>query len=110
MHIVWNLLLLSIAVFAVSRFLPGIRYKNYGTAIAVAVVYSIINFIFGWLLVLLTLPAIILTLGLFMFVVNAALLYVTDKMIEDYEIQSFGTTVLAAFFITIAHSFLKWVF
>jgi len=110
MHIVWNLLLLSIAIFAVSRFSPGIRCKNYGTAIAVAVVYSIINFIFGWLLVLLTLPVIILTLGLFMFVINAALLYVTDKLIKDFQIKSFSTTILAAFFITISHSFLKWVF
>jgi putative membrane protein len=110
MHFIWNLVLLSFIVFSVSRFLPGIQCKNFGTAVAVAVVYSIINFIFGWLLVLISLPAIFLTLGLFIFVINAVLLYVTDKMIEDYQIDNFGTTVVAAFFITIAHSFLKWIF
>ena len=67
-------------------------------------------FIFGWLLVFLTLPLIILTLELFMFVINAVLLYITDKIIEDFEIQNFGATIIAAFLITISHSFLKWVF
>ncbi|MBW2218233.1 MAG: phage holin family protein [Deltaproteobacteria bacterium] len=110
MHLVWNLLLLSLAVFAVSKFLPGIRCKNFGTAVAVAVVYSIINFFIGWFLVLISLPAIVLTLGLFIFVINALLLYITDKMIEDYEIVNFGTTIIAALFITIAHSLLKWIF
>ena len=110
MHLVWNLLLLSLAVFAVSRFLPGIRCKHFGTAVAVAVVYSIVNFIIGWFLVLISLPAIVLTLGLFLFVINAVLLFVTDKLIEDFEIVDFGTTILAAFLITIAHSILKWIF
>jgi len=110
MHLIWNLLLLSLAVFAVSKFLPGIRCKNVGTAVAVAVVYSVINFIIGWFLVLISLPAIVLTLGLFIFVINAILLYITDKLIEDYEIVNFGTTIIAALFITIAHSLLKWIF
>jgi len=110
MYILWNLLLLSLAVFAVSRFLPGIRCKNFGTAVAVAVVYSVINFIFGWLLVLISLPAIILTFGLFIFVINAILLSITDKFFQDFQIENFGTTIVAAFCITVAHAVLKWIF
>lgn len=110
MSLIWNLLLLSLAVFAVSRFLPGIRCKSIGTAVTVAVVYSIINFFIGWLLVFISLPALVLTLGLFVFIINALLLYITDKLIEDYEIESFGTTIIAAFFITIIHYLLKWIF
>lgn len=110
MHMLWNLVLLSLAVFAVSTFLPGIRCKNFGTAVAVAGVYSLINFLIGWLLVLISLPAIVLTLGLFIFVINALLLYITDKLIEDYEIVNFGTTLVAALCITAAHSVLKWIF
>ena len=83
MSVIWNILLLSVAVFGVSRFMPGIRCKNFGTAIGVAVIYSIINFFIGWLLVLLSLPAILLTLGLFIFVINAVLLYITDQMIDQ---------------------------
>jgi putative membrane protein len=109
-HLIWNLLLLSLAVFAVSRFLPGIHCKSFGTAVVVAIVYSIINLFTGWFLVLISLPAIFLTLGLFLFVINAVLLYVTDKLIQDFHIHNFGTTILAAFCITVAHTVLKWIF
>ena len=105
-----DILLLSIAVFAVAKLLPGIRIRGFTTAVLVAVVYSVINFLIGWLLVLIALPAIVLTLGLFMLVVNAFLLWLTDKVVEDFEIQGFAMTVLAALLIAIANSVLRAVF
>ncbi|KAA3614793.1 MAG: phage holin family protein [Calditrichaeota bacterium] len=110
MNTLWNVLLLSITIFAVAKFLPNIRIKNFITAIIVAVVYSIINFFIGWLLVLLSLPVMFLTLGLFTFVINAFLLWVTDQLIEDFEIKNFSTTLLAAFLITVISTLLKWIF
>ncbi len=107
---IWNFLLLSAAIFIVSSILPGIRIKHFGTALMVALVYSVINFFTGWLLVLISLPFIIITFGLFKFVINAFLLWITDKMIEDFEINSIGTTLLAAFLITLTDSGLKWLF
>ncbi|MCD4675103.1 MAG: phage holin family protein [Desulfobacula sp.] len=105
-----NILILSVAVFLVSNLLPGIRIKNFVTAIIVAFVYSIINLLTGWLLVILTLPFIIITFGLFKFVINAFLLWLTDKIIEDFEIKNVFTTLIAAFLITIVDSLIKWVF
>ncbi len=110
MHTLWNILLLSATVFAVAKMLPNIRIKNFTTAIIVAVVYSIINFFIGWLLVLLSLPMMIVTFGLFTFVINALLLWITDQLIEDFEIKGLGTTLIAAFLITIISTFLKWIF
>ncbi len=104
-----NILILSVAVFLVSSFLPGIRIKNFMTAIIVAVVYSVINFLTGWLLIILTLPFIIITFGLFKFVINALLLWVTDKIIEDFEIKGFLTTFIAAFLITMVDLLIKWI-
>lgn len=104
-----NILLLSLVIFVVSAILPGIRLKNYWTAIVVAVVYSVINFLVGWLLVFLSLPFILITFGLFTFVINAALLWVTDMVIEDFEIDGFGTTLIAAFLITVLNVGLKWL-
>lgn len=109
-HILWNILLLGVAVFLVAEFMPGIRLKNFGTAIVVAIVYSLINFLFGWLLIFLSLPFIIITFGLFKFIINGFLLLVTDKMMEDFEIDGIGTTFLAAFLITIIDSILRWIF
>lgn len=105
-----NILILSAAVFLVSSFLPGIRIKNYMTAIMVAIVYSIINFFLGWLLVVLSIPLIIITFGLFKFVINAFLLWLTDKFFEDFEIKGLFTTFVAAFLITMVDTLIKWVF
>ncbi len=108
--IIWNLFLLSAAVFMVSKFLPGIRIENYGTAVIVAVVYSIINLLFGWLLVFLSLPLILITFGLFNFVINAIMLWITDKIIDGFEIEGAGTTLLASFLISVTFSVLRFIF
>ena len=110
MTIIFNILILSVAVFLVARFLPGIRIKNFMTAVMVAVVYSLINFLAGWLLVALTLPLVIVTFGLFKLVINAGLLWITDKLIEDFEIKNFLTTFIAALCITVIDAVIRWVF
>jgi putative membrane protein len=90
--------------------MPGIHLKGFGTAVAVAIVYSLINYLVGWLLLLITWPVVIVTFGLFKFVINAFLLWITDKLIDNFEIKGLGITLAAAFFITIADSILKWIF
>jgi putative membrane protein len=109
MSIILNLLLLSLAIFIVAKIMPSIHIKNFWAAIAVALVYSVINLLTGWILVFLTLPVIIITFGLFKFVINAFLLWITDKLIEDFEIDSLGSTLIAAFLITIIDSMLTWI-
>lgn len=105
-----NIIFLSISVFIVANILPGIYIKNYWTAIVVAIVYSVISFFTGWLLVLLTLPFMIITFGLFKFVINAFLLFITDKMIDDFEIKDGLTTLIAALLISVVDSLLRWIF
>ena len=109
-HFFWNILLLSVSVFLVAQLLPGIRLKNFGTAVAVAIVYSLVSYLLGWLLVLISLPFIFITFGLFKFVINAFLLLLTDKMMDDFEIDGISTTLLAAILITIVDSILRWIF
>ena len=104
-----NIFIFSVAVFLVANFLPGIQIKNFMTAIVVALVYSLINYCTGWMLMILSLPFMIITFGLFKFVINAFLLWVTDKMIDDFEIKDIFTTFIAAFLITIIDSLIKWI-
>jgi len=110
MTVVWNVLLYALAVFLVSKLLPKIHIKNFVTAIIVAIVYSLINFFVGWLLTLISLPLIILTFGLFHLIVNAILLWLTDKLIEDFKIENFTTTIIAAVLITIFIKIVGWIF
>ena len=107
--VIWNFILLSAAIFVVAQLLPTIRIKNYVTALWVALVYSLINLAVGWLLVFLAFPLIIVTFGLFKFVINAFLLWMTDQVTEDFEIEGFTSTLLAAFLIAVLDSFLRWI-
>lgn len=104
-----NLLLLALAIFAVAKLLPAIEVRGFGTALAVAAVYSIINLLLGWLLVLVTLPLIFLTFGLFKLVINAFLLWVTDKLLPGFHIRNFGWTIIAALLIATIDTLLHWV-
>ncbi len=103
MSVLIHIVLLSGVIFLVAEVLPGIRLRSFGTAVVVAIVYSLIDVVLGTLLKLLSLPFIVLTLGLFTFLVNAFLLWLTDQLIEDFEIRSFGVTLVAAVIITLAN-------
>ncbi len=110
MIIILSLLLKSLAIFIVAKILPGIHIKNFGTAVLVAFIYSVINFLLGTILFFFALPVIFITFGLFIFIIDAFLLWITDKMIEDFEIDNFVTTILAAFLITVSDRLLNWIF
>ncbi len=107
---IWNLLILTVAVFIVANILPGIHMKNVFTALVVAIVYSIVSFFVGWLLVFLPLPFMIITFGLFKLVINAFLLFITDKLIDDFKIKDGLTTLIAALLITLVDSGLHLLF
>lgn len=101
MQIFLNVLILTIVIYLINTLLPAVHVKNFGTAILVAVTYSLLNFFFGWILLLLTFPIVFLTLGLFRFVINAFFLWLTDKLIDDFKIDGFGWTLLTAFLISV---------
>lgn len=103
MSIVIHIMLLSAVIFLVAEVMPGIRLKGFGTAVVVAIVYSLVDVVLGTLLKLLSIPFIVLTLGFFIFLVNAFLLWITDQLIEDFEIRSFGITLITAVIITLAN-------
>jgi putative membrane protein len=104
---VLNLVILSVAVFLIAQLFPAIHIKNFGTAVWVAVVYSLVNFLFGWLFLLLSLPFLIITFGLFKFVINAIMLWIADKILEDFKIDGFGWTLVAALCISVVDTVLK---
>ncbi|MDQ3829898.1 MAG: phage holin family protein [Candidatus Tectomicrobia bacterium] len=106
--------LLSAAAFlAVSKLLPGFRIGSFGTALMVSAVYSILHvvlhFILFRILWILTFPLAILTLGLLFFVVNAVILWFTDKIVEDFNIDRTSTLIVAAVLLTIVNWIIRLV-
>ena len=108
--LIMHFLLLGLVIFALAEMMPGINVRNYGTALLVALVYGLSNVPAGHALQLLAVPLMILSLGLFTFIINTALLWATDQLIEDFNIEGLGTTLGAAVVITIADTALDWLF
>ena len=86
------------------------RIESLRTATAVAAVYGILKFVFYWVLVFISLPFIFVTLGLFLIVINAFLLFVTDKLIQDFEIDGCLTTIIVSVVISLCDMVFRWIF
>jgi putative membrane protein len=106
-------LLSGAAVLGVSKILPGFRIGSFGTALIVAAVYSVLyvvlHFILFKVLWILTIPLVILTLGIIYFVVNAVILWLTDKLVEDFHIDSAATLVMAAVLLTVTNWIIRFI-
>jgi putative membrane protein len=107
MFIILHLATLTLAVLLLARVLPGFHIRTQGTALVVAVVFSLLNWSLGWFIkAMLFLPAI-LTLGLLFlilpFIVNAIVLWLTDKLLAAFEIDNARTLWLAAAGITLVN-------
>ncbi len=111
MKIFLKLLLTAIVVFALSQLLSGISVDNYITAVLVAVTISLLNMFVRPLLVFFTLPATVVTLGLFLFVINACIILLAGNLITGFAVSGFFTalvfSVLLSFFRTVLFSLLK---
>ncbi|WP_282043760.1 phage holin family protein [Winogradskyella flava] len=111
MNVIIKLLLNAIAVFVLAEILNGVSVDNYITSLIVAVVLSILNVLVKPILVILTLPVTILTLGLFLFVVNALIILLADRLIGGFSVDGIWTAILFSVLLCILqsllHSFLK---
>ncbi|TCT18765.1 putative membrane protein [Melghiribacillus thermohalophilus] len=98
----------AIAIIAVAQIFNGFIVEGFGTALLASLMLSILNVIIKPFLVILTLPITIVTLGLFLFVINAITLMIAQALIgSSFIIESFGTAILAAVIISILNLILQ---
>lgn len=105
MNIVINLLLNGFAVLIVSKLLPGVQVDNYLTAIIVAIVLGVVNTVLKPILVILTLPIDILTLGVFVFVINAVLVLLVSALVPGFTVSSFWWALVFSLVLSLVNSF-----
>src|SRR5210317_130922 len=106
MKLIIRLLLNALAVVILSKILSGVDVDSYVTAIIVAVVLALLNLVVKPILVIFTLPATILTLGLFLFVINALIILLADKLIDGFSVSSIWTAILFSILLSILQSIL----
>ena len=86
MGIITKLLLTVLALLLVSNFIPGITVSSFYIALIVAVVLGLVNLVLKPILIILTLPITLLTLGLFTFVINALLFWFVSTFIDGFVV------------------------
>jgi len=106
MKLIINLLIQGFGVFLTAYLLPGVKVDTFLTAIIVALFLGIVNSFLRPLLVLLTLPLTILTLGLFTFIINGALIYLISVFIPGFVVNSLSWAIIFSLVISIINTLL----
>jgi putative membrane protein len=94
----------ALALLAVTYLLPSIQVASFGSALVAALVLGLVNTLIRPLLVILTLPATLLTLGLFLFVINGLLFWAVGNMLDGFSVGGFWPGVFGA----ILYSIISW--
>lgn len=94
----------ALALLALPWIIPSVQVASFGTALFVALVLGLINTVLRPLLILLTLPVTLLTLGLFIFVINALLFQLAGYLIDGFNVGGFWPALVGS----IVYSVISW--
>ncbi|WP_428416009.1 phage holin family protein [Methylibium sp.] len=96
MKILVRWLLLAAALLLVAHLYPGVVVQSFGAAMIAALVLGLFNAVLRPLLVLLTLPVTLLTLGLFLFVINALMFYFAASVLDGFSVRGFVAALIGS--------------
>lgn len=102
-EILITLIVNAALILVFSKILPGILVKNFTTAFVVAILLALLNSFIKPLLLFLTFPLTLFTLGLFILVINAFLIWLTGKLIKDFKVNGFWPALFMGIFISLAN-------
>ena len=106
MKFILRLILSALAVILLANILPGVEVSAFGSAVLVALVLSLLNLIVKPLLVILTLPVTILTLGLFLLVINALIILLASSLVSGFSVDGFWQALLFSLLLSVLESVL----
>lgn len=107
MKFLMNLLVKSMAVFVTAYLLPGVKVADFWTAVMVAIVLGLVNMVIRPIILLLTLPINLLTLGLFTFIINALMILLVSNLVAGFEVKSLGWALFFSLVLSMVSSFLN---
>lgn len=106
MNFLIRILLSSLAVIIVSYLLPGVDVEDFFAALIVAVVLSLLNMTVKPLLIILTIPLTVFTMGLFLLVINALIILLADGVVPGFEVSGFWWALLFSLLLSLTNSLL----
>ncbi len=105
MNFIIRLLITAAVAYGLSMVLSGVHIPDFKDALIFALVLALLNMFIKPLLVILTLPISIVTLGLFLFVINALIILVADKLMDGITIDGFWWALLFSLILSVVSSF-----
>src|SRR5690606_9910246 len=106
MQFIIRLLITGVVAFALSNWLAGVHIDGFSTAILFALILAVVNALVKPLIIILTLPITILAIGLFLFVINALMILLIDKMLDGVNVDGFWWALLFSLLLSLVSSFL----
>ncbi len=106
MKLILRVLLTALAVVILSKVLPHVEVDTYLTAIIVAIVLGLLNFLVKPILVILTLPVTIVTFGLFLLIINAVIILLADYFIAGFSVDGIWWALLFSLLLSLLQSIL----
>ena len=106
MNLIIRILLTAVAVVILAKFLPGVAVDGFTSAVIVAIVLGLLNIIVKPILIILTLPITVITLGLFLLVINACIILMANSFIDGFTVNGFWIALLFSLLLSLLQSFL----
>jgi len=109
MGLILQIIISSIAVYFTAWLLPGISVKSFGSAVLVAIVLGILNAILKPILQFLSFPITVLTLGLFLLVINTVIILIAGALVKNFQVDGFWWALLFSIIMSIVVSILEGI-
>lgn len=97
----WRWLIITVAVWVATYIVPGIHYDNWQSLLVAALVLGALNAFVKPILILFSLPVVVMTLGLFLMIINALLLLLTGKLVTGFHVDGFWSAFGASIIISL---------
>lgn len=107
MNLLVKIIISSLAVFLTAYLIPGISVDSYITAIWVAIVLALLNGFLKPLLIIFTIPVTIVTLGLFLLVINAAIIMLAGNFVDGFYVDGFWWALLFSLVLSVITSLME---
>ena len=101
MKLIARVLITALALLLVAKLVPGVEVEGLYAAVIAALILGLLNVFMKPLLVFLTLPITLLSLGLFIFVINGFLFWFTASFLEGFSVSGIGVAILASLLVTV---------
>ncbi|HVS97083.1 MAG TPA: phage holin family protein [Puia sp.] len=106
MNFLLRIIITAVVAFALSSVLPGIHIDTFWTAIVLSLVLAVLNILLKPILIILTLPITIVTLGFFLFVINAVIVLLASDFVRGFVVDSFWWALLFSLLLSLLTSLL----